>query len=53
MTTDWQDISTAPKDGTWVLVAGGAGTGGWMAVMCWERLDPNHSGCWCGVALGL
>lgn len=25
----WQDISTAPRDGTWVMLTGGSVTSGW------------------------
>tara|TARA_R110000824_G_C14847424_1_gene639740 strand:- start:75 stop:293 length:219 start_codon:yes stop_codon:yes gene_type:complete len=45
--TDWQDISTAPKDGTIVLLAGD----GWIDAGAWvselnDSDDPDGWTCW-------
>lgn len=37
MTTDWQSIESAPKDGTWVLVCGGT----WPVTMAWYALNSR------------
>lgn len=44
----WQPIETAPRDGTWLLVAGPDRTGArrmvcrWMADRQWESADDGH-----------
>lgn len=47
MSGDWQDIATAPRDGTWVLLAGGSINYGW----CRDDRPPAVTsqymdGCW-------
>lgn len=52
--TEWQDISSAPKDGTWILLSGGTIDYGWggdtispaVVAQCTEELNgriaPAH-----------